>query len=33
MAGSDPEKINRAMQAIMQMDKLDIAKIDAAYAG
>jgi len=33
MAGSDPEKINRAMQAIMLMDKLDIAKIDAAYAG
>lgn len=29
----DPEKANRVMQAVMQMTKLDIAKLKAAYEG
>jgi predicted 3-demethylubiquinone-9 3-methyltransferase (glyoxalase superfamily) len=29
----DPEKANRVMQAMMQMTKIDIAALEAAYAG
>jgi predicted 3-demethylubiquinone-9 3-methyltransferase (glyoxalase superfamily) len=33
MSGNQPEKSNRMMQALMQMEKLDIAKLQAAYEG
>lgn len=33
ISGPDPEKANRAMQAMLQMTKLDIAKLQAAYNG
>ena len=33
MKDKDPEKTNRVMQAIMQMKKLDIAELKAAYEG
>jgi predicted 3-demethylubiquinone-9 3-methyltransferase (glyoxalase superfamily) len=29
----DPEKANRAMQAMLQMVKFDIAALEAAYEG
>jgi len=29
----DPEKAKRVMQAMLQMDKIDIAKLEQAYAG
>ncbi len=31
--GSDPERVNRVMQAVMQMTKLDIATMRRAYDG
>jgi predicted 3-demethylubiquinone-9 3-methyltransferase (glyoxalase superfamily) len=33
LGDADPEKANRAMQAMLQMQKIDIAKLEAAYAG
>lgn len=33
MCDKDPEKSNRVMHAILQMKKLDIKKLKAAYAG
>jgi predicted 3-demethylubiquinone-9 3-methyltransferase (glyoxalase superfamily) len=33
MQSSDSEKSNRVMQAIMQMVKLDIEKLETAYRG
>lgn len=33
LQGSDPEKSNRAMQAMMKMTKLDIKKLQDAYDG
>jgi len=33
VGGPDPVKANRAMQAMLQMVKLDIAKLPAAYDG
>ena len=33
MSDSDPEKANRVMAAMLQMKKLDIAKLEKAYAG
>lgn len=33
MSKGDPEKTQRMMQALMQMKKLDIAKLEAAYNG
>lgn len=33
LMGGDPQKSGRAMQALMQMKKLDIAKLQAAYDG
>ena len=33
MQDKDPEKSNRVMKALMQMDKLDIAKLKQAYEG
>jgi len=31
MSDPDPKKANRVMQAMLQMDKLDIAKLEQAY--
>jgi predicted 3-demethylubiquinone-9 3-methyltransferase (glyoxalase superfamily) len=31
MSDSDPEKSNRVMQAMLQMTKMDIAKLQEAY--
>ncbi|MHA6297656.1 hypothetical protein [Devosia sp. CAU 1758] len=33
VGGSDPKGANRAMQAMLQMRKIDIAAIEKAYAG
>lgn len=33
LTGSDPQKSQRVMEAMMQMSKIDIAKLKAAYAG
>lgn len=33
MSGPDPERANRVMQALLQMDKLDIAVLQKAYDG
>ena len=33
MGDKDPEKAKRVMQAMMQMDKIDIAKLKQAYEG
>src|SRR4051812_45326706 len=33
LAGSDPDGARRAMQAMLQMGKLDVAALEAAYAG
>ncbi|MGH9717765.1 MAG: VOC family protein [Candidatus Acidiferrales bacterium] len=33
MSDPDPEKTNRVMQAVLQMDKLDIATLQRAYEG
>jgi predicted 3-demethylubiquinone-9 3-methyltransferase (glyoxalase superfamily) len=33
MSDPDPEKAGRVMEAMMQMRKIDIAKIEAAHAG
>jgi predicted 3-demethylubiquinone-9 3-methyltransferase (glyoxalase superfamily) len=33
LGDADPAKANRVMQAIMGMVKLDVAKLEAAYAG
>jgi predicted 3-demethylubiquinone-9 3-methyltransferase (glyoxalase superfamily) len=33
MSGSDPEGVNRATQAMMQMKKLDVAGLESAYRG
>jgi predicted 3-demethylubiquinone-9 3-methyltransferase (glyoxalase superfamily) len=33
IGGPDPEKANRAMQAMMQMKKIDIAALERAYEG
>ncbi len=33
MSGGDPVKINRVMAAVMQMTRLDIAKLQRAYDG
>jgi predicted 3-demethylubiquinone-9 3-methyltransferase (glyoxalase superfamily) len=33
LQGSDPEGARRAMQAMLQMGKLDVAELEAAYAG
>lgn len=33
MRDSDPERTNRVMQAILQMKKIDIARLRQAYAG
>jgi predicted 3-demethylubiquinone-9 3-methyltransferase (glyoxalase superfamily) len=33
VGGSDPEGRKRAVAAMMQMVKLDVAKLQAAYAG
>ena len=31
MSDPDPKKANRVMQAMLQMDKIDIAKLEQAY--
>jgi len=31
MSDTGPEKTNRVMQAMMQMDKLDIKRLEQAY--
>jgi len=33
MSDPDPEKSKRVMQAMLTMDKIDIAKLQAAYEG
>ena len=33
LTDTDPEKANRAMQAMLQMRKIDIAKLEAAHSG
>ena len=33
VSDSDPEKSNRVMAALLQMKKLDVAKLEKAYAG
>ena len=33
MSGDDPEGVNRVTQAMMKMHKLDVAELEAAYAG
>lgn len=33
MSDPDPQKTNRVMQAVLQMDRLDIATLQRAYAG
>jgi predicted 3-demethylubiquinone-9 3-methyltransferase (glyoxalase superfamily) len=33
LGSSDREKANRAMQAMLQMKKLDISALEKAYAG
>jgi predicted 3-demethylubiquinone-9 3-methyltransferase (glyoxalase superfamily) len=33
LGNTDPEKAGRVMKAMMQMDKLDIARLRQAYAG
>ena len=33
MADKDPEKVKRVFEAMMQMTKIDIAKLKQAYAG
>jgi predicted 3-demethylubiquinone-9 3-methyltransferase (glyoxalase superfamily) len=33
LASKDPERVNRVMAAVMEMTKLDIKKLKAAYAG
>ena len=33
MTDPDPEKANRVMQAMMQMRKIDVARLEAAHAG
>jgi predicted 3-demethylubiquinone-9 3-methyltransferase (glyoxalase superfamily) len=33
LQSKDPEKSKRVMAALMQMKKLDIAKLEAAYNG
>jgi predicted 3-demethylubiquinone-9 3-methyltransferase (glyoxalase superfamily) len=31
LGDKDPEKANRVMQAMLQMDKIDIKKLEEAY--